>query len=229
MIQLHKINKIYNPGTNTAVHALKDVDIKICNGEMIAITGPSGSGKSTLLHILAGIDEPTSGQYLFRELDMAKMPDREKCKLRNTKIGLIMQSFGLLGNESVLRNVCLPQIIGNTYDRATVTRAKEILATVGLADLAEKPVNQLSGGQKQRVAIARALTMNTEIILADEPTGALDSHNAMELMNLFKEINSRGVTVVIVTHNPLVAKCCRRQYCIIDGQIYAPDHETLNR
>lgn len=219
MIQLHKINKIYNPGTNTAVHALKDVDMKICNGEMIAITGPSGSGKSTLLHILAGIDEPTSGQYLFQESDVAKMPDREKCKLRNTKIGLIMQSFGLLGNETVLRNVCLPQIIGNTYDRATVARAKEMLAAVGLAELASKPVNQLSGGQKQRVAIARALTMNAEIIFADEPTGALDTQNAMDLMNLFEEINSKGVTIVIVTHNNLIAEHCHKQYRIIDGQL----------
>ena len=220
MIQLHKINKIYNPGTNTAVHALKDVDMKICNGEMIGITGPSGSGKSTLLHILAGIDEPTSGQYLFRELDVARMPDREKCKLRNTKIGLIMQSFGLLGNESVLRNVCLPQIIGNTYNKATALRAKEMLTAVGLADLAAKPVNQLSGGQKQRVAIARALTMNAEIILADEPTGALDSQNAMELMNLFEEINAKGVTIVIVTHNNQIAERCLKQYRIIDGQLF---------
>lgn len=227
MIQLQKVNKIYNQGTTTAVHALKDVDLTICDGEMIAITGPSGSGKSTLLHILAGIDAPTSGQYTFHTQDVVRMSDREKCKLRNSKIGLIMQNFGLLGNESVLRNVCLPQIIGNTYNKATVAHAKEMLSAVGLADLAAKPVNQLSGGQKQRVAIARALTMKAEIILADEPTGALDSQNTMELMKLFEEINSKGVTIVLVTHNNLVAERCQKQYRIVDGQIYTQGSDKV--
>lgn len=220
MIYLQKINKIYNQGTNAAVHALKDVDLTICDGEMIAITGPSGSGKSTLLHILAGIDDPTSGQYTYRKQDVVRMSDRERCKLRNSKIGLIMQNFGLLGNETVLRNVCLPQIIGNTYNKATVAYAKEMLRAVRLAGLTDRPVNQLSGGQKQRVAIARALTMRAEIILADEPTGALDSQNTIELMQLFEEINARGVTVVLVTHNDLVAARCQKQYRIVDGQIY---------
>lgn len=131
-----------------------------------------------------------------------------------------MQNFGLLGNETVIRNVCLPQIIGNAHNKATVAYAKEMLRAVGLEGLTDRSVNQLSGGQKQRVTIARALTMRAEIILADEPTGALDSQNTIELMQLFEKINSRGVTVVLVTHNDLVAARCQKQYRIVDGQIY---------
>lgn len=221
MIDICKVNKIYNRGEATEVHALRDVDFSVCAGDMIAITGPSGSGKSTLLHIIAGIDKPTSGKYFYKGQDVSQMSDRQKCHLRNKEISLVMQDFGLLASETVVRNICLPQIIGNTYSKATVKRAMEMLDIVGLADVAPKPVNQLSGGQRQRVAIARALTMNADVILADEPTGALDSRNSESLMELFKRVNENGTTMIIVTHNQYVANCCKKQFRLIDGQLYA--------
>lgn len=220
MIELCNINKIYNYGKSAAVHALKDVNLSISKGDMIAITGPSGSGKSTLLHILAGIDTPTSGQYYFNERNISKLSDREKCKLRNKEIGIILQSFGLLGSETALRNICLPHIIANTYSHQTVQKAQEMLSVVGLQDIAKKPVNQLSGGQRQRVAIARALTMDAKFILADEPTGALDTKNTEALMNLLMNINRKGVTMLLVTHDCYVAERCHKQYKIVDGMLY---------
>ena len=217
MIQLETINKIYNSGKSSSVHALKNLSLCIQPGDMISITGPSGSGKSTLLHILSGIDTPTSGRYLFEDMDVSKMSDREKCRLRNQNIGIIMQDFGLLGHESVLRNVCLPQIIGHRYNRQTVEKARQMLAMVGLAELEKKPVNQLSGGQRQRVAIARALTIDAKILLADEPTGALDTQNTESLIALLRKLNQSGLAIVIVTHDPLVAAQCPTSYLIQDG------------
>lgn len=173
MIKMEKINKIYNQGKSSQVHALKDVDFNVNAGDMVAISGPSGSGKSTLLHILAGIDRQTDGSYLFDGKDISKMSDRQKSRLRNREIGIVMQDFGLLDGETVIRNVCLPQIIGNTYNREVKAGAKEMLSLVGMEKYLDKKVNQLSGGQKQRVAIARALNMNAKVIIADEPTGSV--------------------------------------------------------
>lgn len=185
----------------------------------MAISGPSGSGKSTLLHILAGIDRQTDGSYLFDGKDISKMSDRQKSRLRNREIGIVMQDFGLLDGETVIRNVCLPQIIGNTYNREVKAGAKEMLSLVGMEKYLDKKVNQLSGGQKQRVAIARALNMNAKVIIADEPTGALDSENTESLMRLLQKLNETGITMIIVTHNPVVAKMCKKRYVLTDGKL----------
>ncbi len=219
MIQLSGIEKVYNPRKPTEVYALRDVNLEINPGDFVAITGPSGSGKSTLLHILAGLDTATSGKYFFRGQDVSAMSDREKCQMRNKKIAIILQSFGLIGTESALNNVVLPHIIGGTYNRKIDQKARRVLAQVGLGNAIKKPVNQLSGGQRQRVAIARALTMNVEVLLADEPTGALDQQNAESLVQLLTELNQNGLTVVIVTHNMAVAEKCPIAYALNDGRL----------
>ena len=167
MIELEKIEKIYNAGKATETHALKDINLRIEEGDMVAITGPSGSGKSTLLHIIAGIDSPSSGEYRFCGKLVSDMSDKERCRIRNQKIGMIMQDFGLLGNDTVLRNVCLPEVIGGRYNRKFENKAKKILSAVGLSGLEQKKTNQLSGGKRQRVAIARALAMDAKVIIAD--------------------------------------------------------------
>lgn len=217
MIRLNNINKIYNQGKPTAVHALKDVTLEIEQGDFIAITGPSGSGKSTLLHILAGLDTPTSGNYSFDELNLSNASDSTKCLLRNEKIGIVLQDFGLLGGETVLRNVMLPLIIRGTKGSEARKKAEIALEKVGIGELINKLVNQLSGGQQQRVAVARVLAMKPQVLLADEPTGALDSQNTASLMDLLEQLNSTGITVVVVTHNIEVAKHCHIAYSIIDG------------
>ena len=217
MIRIEHVYKIYNRGLESEVRALQDVDLSVQAGEMIAITGPSGSGKSTLLHILAGIDMPTSGIYSFEGIDVAGLSDAKRCRLRNREIALIMQDFGLLGGESILHNVCLPEMIRGNYSRKTANQARENLERLGLAGLEKKQVNQLSGGQRQRVAIARAITMGARLILADEPTGALDSNHTEELMDTFAELNQNGTTLLIVTHNPAVAARCPIQYTLRDG------------
>ena len=210
MIKMEKINKIYNQGKSSQVHALKDVDFNVNAGDMVAISGPSGSGKSTLLHILAGIDRQTDGSYLFDGKDISKMSDRQKSRLRNREIGIVMQDFGLLDGETVIRN---------TYNREVKAGAKEMLSLVGMEKYLDKKVNQLSGGQKQRVAIARALNMNAKVIIADEPTGALDSENTESLMRLLQKLNETGITMIIVTHNPVVAKMCKKRYVLTDGKL----------
>lgn len=217
MIQLIHVNKIYNPGKENEVHALQDVDFVVNPGDMISVTGPSGSGKSTLLHILGGLDLPTSGQYLFQGEDVGKMKDARRCHLRNRDVAIVLQSYGLLGTETVLRNVALPHIIGHCPVRKAMQKAREALRLVGLAGLEKKPANQLSGGQSQRVAIARAVSMNAKIILADEPTGALDTENTKSLMELLTTLNQQGIAMVIATHNPIVAEQCPLRYHITDG------------
>lgn len=219
MIKMKNLNKIYNYGKTSEVYALKQVNLEIHKGEMVAITGPSGSGKSTLLHIISGIANQTSGEYLFCNRDVSKMSDKEKCQIRNREIGIILQDFGLLGYDTVMRNVCMPQIIGGTYNKNIREKALHNLDIVGMKKLEKKKVNELSGGQKQRVAIARALTVDAKIIVADEPTGALDSDNTNLLMDLFEKLNLSGITIVVVTHNPLVADRCQVRYTISDGRL----------
>lgn len=217
MIVLNNINKIYNEGKPNQVNALKNLSMTIGQGELVAITGPSGSGKSTLLHIIAGLDVPSSGTYFFKNMDMATASDKNRSKIRNKDIGIVLQDFGLLGEETVLFNVSLPLIIGKRNYKESQKRAKKALSKLGILDLSNKPVNQLSGGQQQRVAIARALVTNSSLILADEPTGALDSENTQALIDLFKELNQQGITIIIVTHNPKVAQECHTIYSITDG------------
>ncbi len=220
MIEIVNGNKRYNAGKTTEVQALKNVNLTIQQGDLVAITGPSGSGKSTLLHILAGIDTLSSGTYRYAGMDVARLSDRDRCKLRNGDIAIVLQEFGLLGSETVLQNVYLPHLIGGRGKKGVKDQVKQALALVGMAELENKPVNQLSGGQRQRVAIARALAMGAKLILADEPTGALDSHHTQELMALLAKLNAGGVTIVIVTHNSYVASCCPIRFQIIDGELF---------
>ena len=219
MICLKDVSKIYNQGKANETQALQHVTLTIKKGDMVAITGPSGSGKSTLLHIIAGIDAQTSGVYEYDGNDVRKMSDRGKCELRNKKIGIILQDFGLLGNDTVLRNICLPEIIAGTYKKSFDKKLRVLLQQVGLEGLEHKKVNQLSGGQRQRVAICRALAMDAEVIVADEPTGALDLSNTESLMDLLERLNKQGITVIIVTHDPYVANRCTMEYVIEDGKL----------
>ena len=219
MICLKDVSKIYNQGKANETQALQHVTLIIKKGDMVAITGPSGSGKSTLLHIIAGIDAQTSGVYEYDGNDVRKMSDRGKCELRNKKIGIILQDFGLLGNDTVLRNICLPEIIAGTYKKSFDKKVRVLLQQVGLEGLEHKKVNQLSGGQRQRVAICRALAMDAEVIVADEPTGALDLSNTESLMDLLERLNKQGITVIIVTHDPYVANRCTMEYVIEDGKL----------
>lgn len=219
MICLKDVSKIYNQGKANETQALQHVTLTIKKGDMVAITGPSGSGKSTLLHIIAGIDAQTSGVYEYDGNDVRKMSDRGKCELRNKKIGIILQDFGLLGNDTVLRNICLPEIIAGTYKKSFDKKVRVLLQQVGLEGLEHKRVNQLSGGQRQRVAICRALAMDAEVIVADEPTGALDLSNTESLMDLLERLNKQGITVIIVTHDPYVANRCTMEYVIEDGKL----------
>lgn len=217
MIELKNINKFYLKGSPNEVHALKDVSFQIAPGDLIGVTGPSGSGKSTLLHILAGIDSPSSGTYVLDGMDMAKASDSQKARLRNTYFGIVLQDFGLLGGQTSLENVKLPLRIAGIRNKEAEKKAVQALDQVGIAELKGKKVNLLSGGQKQRVAIARALAMDARVILADEPTGALDSETAAELMALIKALNQSGITFLIVTHNLLVADSCDRRLRMADG------------
>ena len=219
MICLKDVSKIYNQGKANETQALQHVTLTIKKGDMVAITGPSGSGKSTLLHIIAGIDAQTSGVYEYDGNDVRKMSDRGKCELRNKKIGIILQDFGLLGNDTVLRNICLPEIIAGTYKKSFDKKVRVLLQQVGLEGLEHKKVNQLSGGQRQRVAICRALAIDAEVIVADEPTGALDLSNTESLMDLLERLNKQGITVIIVTHDPYVANRCTMEYVIEDGKL----------
>lgn len=217
LIEIENLNKYYLKGKQNEVHALKDLSLKVDSGDLICITGPSGSGKSTLLHIISGIDSFNSGTYYFDGTDMEKASDKVKSKLRNSEIGIIMQDFGLIGDQTVIKNVLLPMEIANMKKSRSTEKALSALRKVNIDDLAYKQVNQLSGGQKQRVAIARALGMNSKVILADEPTGALDSETTSDLLNLIKNLNDDGITFIIVTHNPVVAACGKRHIQIVDG------------
>lgn len=218
MIKMKNLNKYYFKGKSGEVHALRDVDLTVEKGEMISISGPSGSGKSTLLHIIAGMDEPTSGEYYFDGRDTTKFTESEKAALRNKYIGIVLQDFGLLPDQNAYVNVSLPLLIAGGRGRIK-TLSLEALRAVDMDELAKKRTSLMSGGQKQRVAIARAIVSGAPLLLADEPTGALDSVTAGELMKLFIKLNSEGTTIIIVTHNPEVARICPRRLKMTDGQL----------
>ena len=215
MIRLEHINKIYRMG-NLEVPALADVSLRIEPGEFVAITGHSGSGKSTLLHILGLLDRPTSGIFSFAGRDVSRLDDKELAALRSGELGFVFQQFHLLRRTSALDNVNLPLVYGGNDDR---TRGIELLQKVGLGDRAKHRPNELSGGQQQRVAIARALVRNPRILLADEPTGNLDSSSGKEIMGIFRELNAEGITVILVTHEEEVAQAARRKIRIADGRV----------
>ncbi|MFM8375948.1 MAG: ABC transporter ATP-binding protein [Phenylobacterium sp.] len=218
MIQIEDLTKTYVMGEET-VKALDRVSLSIARGESIAIIGPSGSGKSTLMNLLGGLDRPSAGRYRFEGEEVARFSDDQLADFRNRRIGFVFQSFQLLPRLSALQNVELPMIYGGHSPRVRRERAAELLERVGLgARMGHRP-NQLSGGQQQRVAIARSLANQPDLLLADEPTGALDSATGVEVLSLFQKLNADGLTIVLVTHDRGVADAARRRIAFRDGRV----------
>lgn len=218
VIEINQVSKVYKMGKEKVV-ALDNVSLKIHKGDFVAIIGPSGSGKSTLMHIVGGLDSPTTGTVSIEGKDISRLKDKELSKYRNEKIGFVFQAFNLENSQTALENVMMPLIFAGVSKRERKKRALEALEQVGLKDLAKHKPNEMSGGQRQRVSIARALVNNPEIIFADEPTGNLDSKAGENIMQIFREINEKGFTVIMVTHNPEEAEKARRVVKIKDGQI----------
>lgn len=218
MIELTRVFKRYTVGDQPTT-VLEDVNLTIEAGEFVSIMGPSGSGKSTLMHILGCLDVPSSGTYRLAGRNVEALTPVELARIRNQEIGFVFQNFHLLPRVSALKNVELPLVYGGTPRKQRMERSLELLAGVGLANRVGYLPNELSGGQKQRVAIARALANNPVLLLADEPTGALDSGTGQEIMNLFGSLNERGVTVVVITHDADVAAYANRTLRIMDGRI----------
>ena len=218
MIRVEHLNKYYING-DMKLHALKDLSFHIEEGEFVAIMGSSGSGKSTMMNILGCLDKNSEGTYILDGIDVSKIKDEELCKIRNIKIGFVFQSFNLLSKLTALENVELPLIYAGVGKKEREEKAKEVLRKVGLEDRMHHRPNELSGGQKQRVAIARALVNDPAIILADEPTGNLDSVSEREIMEIFTDFNKQGKTIIVVTHEPEVAKYMKRVLLFKDGRI----------
>ena len=218
MIEIEALSKTYVMGEET-VTALDSVDLTITRGESLAIVGPSGSGKSTLMNILGGLDRPSQGRYRFEGEDVGGFSDDQLADFRNRRIGFVFQSFQLLPRLSALQNVELPMIYGGVSPALRRERAAALLQRVGLGSRMGHRPNQLSGGQQQRVAIARALANQPDLLLADEPTGALDSATGVEVLSLFRELNTEGLTVVLVTHDRGVADAARRRIAFRDGRV----------
>ena len=221
LVTLKELEKVYNKGTDAAVHALQGVSLSMEAGEMIAIVGTSGSGKSTLLHILSCLDKDFEGQYIFDEADIQKLSEKQLSEIRNRKIGIVLQNFGLIYDMSVFDNVAMPIYLSGERYSAKVLRKRieELLGELGMSSKIDVKASQLSGGQKQRVAIARALINDPALILADEPTGALDKNTSNEIMDILCALNAAGRTIVLVTHDLEVAARCKRVITITDGQI----------
>jgi putative ABC transport system ATP-binding protein len=218
VIRMEGIRKVYDTG-KIQVEALKGVDLQVCAGEFVAIVGPSGSGKSTLMNLIGCLDTPTSGNYELRGESVAEMNKEQLATIRNRRVGFVFQSFNLLPQISAFENVELPLLFGGLSTRARRERATELLERVGLADRMEHKPTELSGGQMQRVAIARAMAMEPDILLADEPTGNLDSSSGQDIMGLFTDLWAQGRTIIVITHDPALAKRANHQVEIHDGNI----------
>ncbi len=216
MIQLENVHKVYQDGT-LDVHALRGVNLRVERGEFVTIMGPSGSGKSTLLHILGCLDHPTEGRYLFAGQDVRTFSDRQLALTRNKRIGFVFQSFNLLVRETALENVTLPLLYAG--EKNVIARGREALDSVGLAHRLHHRPGQLSGGEQQRVAVARALVKQPNLILADEPTGNLDSQVGHQIMELFAQVQKQGITIVLITHNPEIARLGNRTLHLRDGEL----------
>lgn len=222
MIKISKLNKLYKTGS-IEVAALKDVSFEVDEGEFVAIIGPSGSGKSTLMNMIGCLDVPTSGDYILDGINVSSLSDNQLADIRNSKIGFIFQGFNLLPKLNALENVELPLIYRGAPAKERVERSKEALKMVGLEDRIHHRPSQLSGGQQQRVAIARALAGNPPMLLADEPTGNLDSKSGKEVLDTLIELNNKGTTIVLITHDMSVASKAKRVIKIMDGQIYSDE------
>lgn len=218
MIKVSKLSKIYSIGEVKTI-AVDNVSFQIDKGEYVAIMGPSGSGKSTLMHILGALDQPTSGQYILSGENVSKLDEDQLADIRNRKIGFVFQSYNLLPRTTTMQNVMLPMSYAGIEKEKRLATAKKYLEMVGLGNRLLHTTNQLSGGQQQRVAIARALVMNPAILLADEPTGNIASAQAEEIMSIFEKLNNQGHTVVMITHEPDIAKHAKRIIHIKDGKI----------
>jgi putative ABC transport system ATP-binding protein len=225
LIRLEQISRRYQMGAET-IHALRDVSLEIQRGEYVAIMGPSGSGKSTLMNLIGCLDSPTSGRYELNGTDVSQMDDNQLAEIRNREIGFVFQTFNLLPRSNALHNVELPLIYSGMSSDERRQVALDALANVGLADRIHHKPNELSGGQRQRVAVARALVNKPSILLADEPTGNLDSKTGAEIMALFEELAQKGNTIIVVTHEEDIAKHARRILRIRDGLIASDERQA---
>lgn len=218
MIELKNISKAFFVGKEK-FYALQNVDLHIEKGEFVAVCGASGSGKTTLLNIIGCMDNSSGGTYLLDEMDVSSLPDSKCSEIRNSKIGFVLQDFGLVNDRTALFNVMLPLLLGKTPYHKIHRKALRALKSVGLGELAKKKVNLLSGGERQRVAIARAIVNEPEILLADEPTGQLDSQTGKQIMEKLCELNKKGVTILMVTHDPQIAAYADRVVTVADGMV----------
>lgn len=223
LIKVKGVSKIYKTG-EIVVKALDGVSFEVKRGEFVAIMGPSGSGKSTLMHILGALDKPTSGEYVLDGKNVENLNEDELADIRNEKIGFVFQFYNLLPRTSALKNVSIPMMYGGIVKEDRVKKAKKYLEMVGLGDRLDHTPGQLSGGQQQRVAIARALSMNPSIILADEPTGNIATKQASEIMEIFQDINEKGNTILMITHESEIAEYAKRVIKIRDGKIAEDNH-----
>ena len=220
ILQLRGITRDFKLGSQT-IHVLKGIDLDIGKNEYVALMGPSGSGKSTLMNLLGCLDTPTSGNYELNGTDVSSLNDNALAEIRNSEIGFVFQTFNLLPRSTALENVALPLVYAGLSKEERLARAAEVLDQVGLSDRMDHRPNQLSGGQRQRVAVARALVNRPALILADEPTGNLDSKTSLEIMKLFDEIQSAGNTVILVTHEEDIAQYAKRVIRLVDGNIHS--------
>lgn len=219
LIELNQIDMKYNKGQENEVHALKQASLSVEQGDFVGLVGASGSGKTTFLQIIGGMIRPTGGDYFFDGMNVRAMKDSQLARFRNQKIGYVLQDYGLLRDRNVLENVCLPMMFSHMKWHAVENRAMELLTELHIDHLKTRRVNQLSGGQSQLVAVARALAMNPPVILADEPTGSLDSNTSAHLMESLIKLNNAGTTILIVTHNEEISRQCKRIVRIRDGRL----------
>ena len=229
IIELKDICKSYFIGDNEELKVLKNINLTVNKGEFVAIVGASGSGKSTLMNIIGALDKPTSGSYVLAGENIAEMKDKELSKIRNSKIGFVFQTFNLIARTNALKNVALPMLYAGLPSKTANERAKVLLEQVEMTDRIYHNPNELSGGQKQRVAIARSMANNPDIILADEPTGALDSVTGRLIMDLFHKLHKeQGKTIILITHSPELASECQRIITLKDGEIIKEERGGYN-